>query len=362
MSISKILDLSKKLISIPSTKEHPEEIKKVLTLAEKAEGTRLTVDRFKKNGVPSLLIHTQKPGTKKFKIILDAHLDVVPGKEYQYKPYEKNGRLYGRGAYDMKAPGAVEILVFKELVKTLKYPLALQLVTDEEIGGFNGAKHQIDEGVRADFTIAGESTELGIKNAAKGIIWANIKAQGKAAHGAYLWQGKSAIWMIQRALNALETQFPEPKKEVWKTTINVSKINSTNATYNKVAEDCTAGIDVRFIPEDTKTIVGKIRKLLPKDVELEVMVNEPAQFTPESNRYIELLKNASKEITGKMAEIIVKHGGSDIRHFNRVGCEGVEYGPHGHGIHTDDEWIDIKSLETYYRILKAFLLSVDKDA
>ncbi|MBI4973870.1 M20/M25/M40 family metallo-hydrolase [Candidatus Roizmanbacteria bacterium] len=359
--IAKILSLSKKLISVPSTKENPKEILKVLEVAEAAVGKGFAVDRFKKNGSPSLLIHNQKPGTKKFKIILDAHLDVVPGKDYQYKPYEKDGKLYGRGAYDMKAPGAAEILVFKELAKKVSYPLALQLVTDEEIGGFNGAKHQVDEGVRADFTIAGESTELGIKNAAKGIVWANIKARGQAAHGAYLWQGKSAIWMIQCALNALETKFPEPKKEIWKTTINVSKIYSSNDTYNKVAEDCTLGIDVRFIPEDAKTIVNKIKNLLPKEVELEVLVNEPAQFTPETNEYVTLLKNASKEITGKKAEIIVKHGGSDIRHFNRVGCEGVEYGPHGHGIHTDDEWVDIKSLEAYYKILKAFLLSVEKN-
>lgn len=358
--LQSILSLSKQLISIPSTKENPKEIKKVLDLVEDVVGKEFTVDRFEKNGSPSLLIHNQKPGTKKFKIILDAHLDVVPGKDYQYEPYEKGGRLYGRGAYDMKAPGAAEILVFKELAKKVSYPLALQLVTDEEIGGFNGAKHQVDKGVRADFTIAGESTELGIKNAAKGIIWANIKAKGKAAHGAYLWQGKSAIWMIQRALNALETKFPEPKKEVWRTTINVSKINSSNDTYNKVAEDCILGIDVRFIPEDTNTIVNKIKSLLPKDVVLEILVNEPAQFTPESNKYVTLLKNASKEITGKRAEIIVMHGASDVRHFNRVGCEGVEYGPHGHGIHTDCEWVDIKSLGAYYKILKAFLLSVEK--
>ena len=72
---------------------------------------------------PSLLIHNQKkPGTKKFKIILDAHLDVVPGKDYQYKPYEKDGKFYGRGAYDMKAPGAAEILVLKNWRKKFHIP------------------------------------------------------------------------------------------------------------------------------------------------------------------------------------------------------------------------------------------------
>lgn len=357
--LNHILDLSKKLISIPSTKENPEEMKKVLSIAEKALGEGFTVDRFEKSGIPSLLIHTQKPGTKKFKIILDAHLDVVPGKDEQYRPYEKDGKLYGRGTSDMKAAAAAELLVFKELVKQVTYPLALQLVTDEEIGGFNGAKYQIDKGIRSEFALAGEGTNLGVKNKAKGIVWANIKAVGKTAHGAYLWQGKNAIWMMQHALSDLEKKFSEPLKEVWKTTINVSKINSTNATYNKVPEDCTLGLDVRFIPEDDKTIVNTIKKLLPKEVKFEVFVKEPAQFTSETNTYVTKLRKAGRKITGKPTPVIVKHGGSDIRHFNRVGCNGVEFGPIGYGLHTDDEWVDIKSLETYHQILKEFLLELE---
>ncbi|PIV71191.1 hypothetical protein COW57_00905 [Candidatus Roizmanbacteria bacterium CG17_big_fil_post_rev_8_21_14_2_50_39_7] len=56
--------------------------------------------------------------------------------------------------------------------------------------------------------------------------------------------------------------------------------------------------------------------------------------------------------------MIVKHGGSDIRHFNGVHEDGVTFGPVGEGLHSDNEWVDIKSLGEYYQILKKFLVQL----
>ncbi|KKQ01514.1 MAG: peptidase M20 [Candidatus Roizmanbacteria bacterium GW2011_GWA2_36_23] len=356
--LKNILDLSKKLISIPSTKDNPGELKRVLDLAIIELGNAYTVEYFTKNNIPSALIYNSKTRPKKFKIILNAHLDVVPAKNEQYQPVIKDGKLFGRGAYDMKAPAACEILAFREMAKTIKYPLALQLVTDEEIGGFDATKFQLDQGIRSDFSIAGESTEFGIKNQAKGIIWAKIRTKGEASHGAYPWQGKNAIWMMNDVLNKLRKHYPEMKKEEWKTTVNIAKIETSNTTYNKVPDDCVLGIDVRYIPAETKTIASKLKKILPKGAEVEILVKEPAQFTPQSNGYIKILRQITTTYTRKSVPLILKPGASDIRHFNRVGCDGVEFGPCGYGLHTDNEWVDIKSLETYYNILKKFLLSV----
>jgi succinyl-diaminopimelate desuccinylase len=160
--LNNILSLTKSLISIPSTKDNKKALNDVLDLALQEFGN-FTIERFEKDGYPSALVYLQKTRPKKFKVILNAHLDVVAAKEEQFKPYEKNSRLYGRGAIDMKAAAAVEILVFKEMAKKISYPLALQLVTDEEIGGFCGTKYQIEKGLRADFVLAGEPTDFGDK-------------------------------------------------------------------------------------------------------------------------------------------------------------------------------------------------------
>ena len=85
------------------------------------------------------------------------------------------------------------------------------------------------------------------------------------------------------------------------------------------------------------------------------MLFEPPQFTDEKNLYILKLKQAIKKILNKPPKIIVKHGGSDIRHFNQVGCQGVTFGPVVGDLHGDNECVEIKSLERYFDIVFEFL-------
>lgn len=355
--LNKIITLTKNLIPLPSTRENPAMLKKVLDVA-KREFKDYTIEEFKQNGVPSLLAYKEKSRPKQFKVILNAHLDVVPAKDYQYRPYEKNGKLYGRGTYDMKSAAAVEILAFKECAKQLSYPIALQLVTDEEIGGFNGTKYQLEQGVRSDFVIAGENTDLTIINRAKGIIWAKITTKGSAAHGAYLWMGDNAVVKANSIINAILKKYPQPKQPVWKTTVNISAIESSNKTINKVPDDCIVYLDVRYIPKDKKVLLTYLKNFQRKDVTVEFLENEPAYFTSTNNIYLQILKRAIRKITNKNVDVLPHHGGSDVRHYDPFGGKGIEFGPKGFGLHTDNEWVDIQSLLKYYQILKEFLLSL----
>jgi succinyl-diaminopimelate desuccinylase len=361
--LNRILPLTKSLISLPSTRDNKKALNKVLDLALK-EVKDFTIERFEKDGYPSALVYPQKTRPKKFKIILNAHLDVVSGRQEQYKPYEKDGKLFGRGAIDMKGAAAVEILVFKEIAKKVSYPLALQLVTDEEIGGFSGTKYQIEKGVRADFVIAGEPTDFGINNKAKGIIWLKIKTKGKAAHGAYPWKGKNALWLAKKILDKIEKQYPVPKKEAWQTTFNLAKIETPNQTFNKVPDEATIFFDIRYIPEEflkknfekgKEILIKKLKKIVGNLGKIEIILFEPPQFTDEKNFYLLKLKEEAKKVLKKNIKTIVKHGGSDIRHFNQVGCQGVTFGPIGGDLHGDNEWVDVKSLEKYFEILLGFL-------
>lgn len=354
--LSKILSLSRKLIDIESTSKSLVELKRALDLA--LSYLKEYNIFYYKGEAPSALITNSKNELEKFKIILNAHLDVVPGKKSQFKSIVKGKRLYGRGAYDMKAAAAVEILVFKELAKKVNYPLGLQLVTDEEVGGFKGTKYHIDRGVKAEFVIAGEPTDLDINNQAKGVIWLKVKANGKNAHGAYPWEGENAIWKIHDFLNSLFKKYPLPRKEVWQTTVNLARIETSNETFNKVPDYAEAWLDIRYIPEDEYIIVQDIKNLLTKDLKVEILLKEPFHYTDEKNLFVKKLLNSAKKIRGKQSLLIFKHGASDIRHYTKIGCEGVTFGPIGYGQHTDDEWVDIESLSDFYQILKDFLLSI----
>jgi len=357
--LQNILSLAKKFISIKSTSDNKESLKKILDLAvSQLKGH--TIERFECNGIDSALIHNKKKRPKRFKVILNGHLDVIPGKEHQYEPEIKGNRLYGVGSMDMKANIVCLIKAFKEVAGRVSYPLGLQLVTDEQIGGFNGTKYQVEKGIRADFVIAAEATNFDIVNQAKGVLHGKVFVKGKTAHGAYPWRGDNAIRKMNEFLNILQKKYLIPEHEAWMTTVNISRIETTNQAFNKIPDNCTALLDIRFIPEEAEVIERNIKQLLPKGCRLDIIVNEPALFTDRNNKFIKLLKNTTQQVISKNIRLRGAHGTSDARHFSSVGCAGIEFGPLGGGIGSDNEWVDIPSLNKYYQILKMFLLAADK--
>lgn len=351
-----ILSLIKKFISIQSTPGNTKELNTILEEAiSQMQG--YSIERFSRNGVQSALIYNTKKRPKKFKIILNGHLDTIPGKKHQYTPKIKGNRLYGVGSMDMKANVACLLAAFKKVATTVSYPLALQLVTDEETGGFDGTKYQIEKGVRAEFIIAAEPTNFDIVYMAKGIVQVKISTTGKAAHSAYPWKGVNAIVVMNEFLHSLTKEFTAPRKETWATTVNVSRIETSNQAFNKIPDECSSWIDVRFVPEEANTITKRLRQLLPKGATLDVIVHEPPLHTDKNNEFIQLLKKHTQQVTRKTITLRKAHGSSDVRHYAKVNCPGVEFGPIGGGIGSDAEWVDIPSLEKYYQTLCTFLLS-----
>jgi len=107
-----------------------------------------------------------------------------------------------------------------------------------------------------------------------------------------------------------------------------------------------------------EVLTKKIKKIIDNLGEVEILLFEPPQFTDEKNFYVLKLKEAAQKVLNKPPKIIVKHGGSDIRHFNQVGCQGVTFGPVGGDLHGDNEWVEIKSLKNYYQIVFEFLVDL----
>lgn len=352
------INLVTELVKIKSSTQNAEEIHHIVDVVS-GYLSRWTIERFEKNGIPSLLIYKGLQRPSKFKIILNGHLDVVPGMEKRYTPEIIKNKLYGVGALDMKAGVACLISVFNEVVDSINYPLGLQLVTDEEIGGFNGTKHQIEQGVATDFVITAEPTNMDIVNKAKGIINMKITATGVTAHGAYPWNGTNAIWEMNNFLTTLQTEFPIPNVQSWVTTINVANIETGNTSFNKIPDECTVWLDIRYIPEEgSQKVIDKISSLLPKNFTMKIEINEPPLLVSEKNQYIQQIQQIAETIKKTPVKTYGAMGTSDARHYARVKTDGVEFGPCGGNIGADDEWVDLESLDTYCEILKQFLLTL----
>jgi succinyl-diaminopimelate desuccinylase len=351
--------LIKKLIAFESDKNHPEEIKKCFDLVVgELKKAGLKVKTFSRNNKPSL-VATLTP-IKTPKIFLNGHLDVVPGKPAQFKPKIVGNRLYGRGTIDMKAAVVVMIKLMKELAQKhknqIKDKIGLMIVSDEEIGGFDGSRFLLKKGYKPEFFLAGEPTDFKIGAQAKGLLWLKLTLMGKSAHGAYLWKGQNAIIKANQAIKQIIKLFPPPKKEAWQTTCNIATI-SGGKTTNQVPDQCEIKLDIRYLPEKKPDeIIKMIQKVVP-EVKIETIFKEPAANCSKTNPFITKLKKSIKKATGKESGFIKKHAASDARHYSAAGVPSIAFGPIGQGQHSDSEWVDLKSLKTYYRILKDFLLS-----
>ncbi len=353
-----LVALLKKLIAIPSITGDIPATMQALELI-KTELKNYHYKSFVSENFPSLLFYNTDQQPNHFTIILNAHIDVVPGTSSQFMPYEKDGKIYGRGAYDMKSATAVMIVLFNELAKKVSYPLGLQITPDEETTGANGTGYQIKQGVMCDFAIMGEGTNFKIVHQAKGRLILKLQTKGFSVHSAYPWLGKNAINYMYFVIDTLYKRFPHPERETHNTTFALTHIETTNKAHNKVPDSCTAVLDFRFSQADEQDLVQSIVGALPDVFSHEILLNhENAMHTDPNSPYIRLLQDAGENVLPHTLPITSAHGTSDARFFTDAGIDAIEFGPIGHGQHQDNEWVDIQSLTDYYTILKTFLLSL----
>ena len=314
-----------------------------------------TVEWFERHGHRSFLAYVGPVRPSRFRVIFNGHVDVIPGNEQYYRPRCDGDRLYGIGALDMKANLVVMCEVFRTMAAQLPFPIALQVVSDEETGGFDGTAYQIASGVRADFVISGETTQFAVVHQAKGIVWLKVHASGVAAHGAYPWRGQNALLTLSDALQRILQRYPIPADQAWVTTINVARIETTNQAFNRVPDQATAWLDIRCIPEDAAHVVSTIQECLDASCTLEVVTNEPALQTSDTHPDVVRLAQAVAAVRQQPAILAAAQGSSDARHYAAVGIPGVEFGPIGGGIASDAEWTSIPDLAIYAQVLQTFL-------
>ena len=348
------------LLAVRSTADRPAALRRALGFVVDFAGPGFTVERFESGGKPSALIYrgAYRP---RFRIILNAHLDVVPAPAAQFRPRREGGRLYARGAQDMKVSALVEAQVFRELAATLPYPLALQLVTDEEVGGRNGTLHQIRQGVSGEFVIIGEHSGLRIVTDSKGMITATLRAVGRSGHAAYPWRGDNALIKLQASLARLLAAYPPATEEAWRTTVNLARIHTPNQARNQIPALAEAWLDIRFPPGDTnlngKTaaeITAYLASFCEPGVTPMVDHADPTHHADQQRPEIRSLQQAVTS-QGYRPDFLRKHGAADGRFYYQHGTDAVIFGIGGDGLHGPDEYADLATIAPYYQALKQFL-------
>jgi len=289
-------------------------------------------------------------------LVLNGHLDVVSGKPAQFDPIEKDGKLYGRGTADMKRGCAAMIHAFLKLSKSeLNSKVMLQLVTDEELGGFNCARYLVDEGYVGDFVICTEPTQMQPSIQSKGMIKLDVSTKGISAHASRPWEGDNAIVNAFKDFQAIEALpiLNEGSDFYESSTVNLAFIKGGDI-YNRVPDSCVMGLDIRYVPHvDPHQIVEDIKNTVTGEIEL---INlEPGVLVKEDHPFINQLRGSIQNIMPQHeVEIVGQHGGSDARFFASKGIPAIEMGPKGNHWHGDDEYVDIDSIYNLENVLIDF--------
>jgi len=344
-----------KLISIPSVSGNSASCHEILEYVRgevSPYGLHLEGDFTQSN--PWMIATTQP--TKRPAIMLAAHLDVVPAPLELFVMEKRDGKLYGRGVYDMKFAAACYIEFIKthaDILSTLD--IGFLFTTDEEAGGFC-MPDILDAGWRPDVVFLPDGGDnWHIEKRAKGIYGAELTANGLAAHGSRPWEGKNAIHILVEVLGQLRQAYPSDDPSG--TTLSTNTIHGGEA-INQVADSASAFVDFRsFSKQELAEYQGRLTALATTyalDVR-PVVAGEPVLFDPSipvTQRFMKILETQ----TGRGVTFQDSYGASDARFFARHNIPCIIIEPYGGGRHSPEEWLQADDLTHYYQLIERWLI------
>jgi acetylornithine deacetylase len=288
-------------------------------------------------------------------LVLCAHLDTVDVRGMTIPPFEPriaDGRLYGRGAYDMKGGVAAVMAALTALAAdSLPGRVMAALVADEEYASL-GAQHFVGRH-RADACILTEPSEGRLVLAHKGFVWLELRTHGRAAHGSRFDLGQSAIGRMARIVAALERFDQEELRRrashplLGPPSLHCSMIagGSGLSTY---AAECAAQIERRTVPgESAEQVVAEIRRVVAEageEADVTVGLARSPLDCDRLSAVARAVREAARETTGRAPEEIGVGYWMDAALFADAGIPTVDYGPAGAGAHEAVEWVDLESV------------------
>ncbi len=308
------------------------------------------------SGIHSLYAHPK--GLKKSRLLLQAHIDVVPGAQQPFKV--EDGKYYGRGSYDMLFATACYMRLLDELSDTIPdLDLGIMLSGDEELGGFHGVKSFIENGYSTAVCIlpdAGESFGA-LNTAAKGVYSCTIKINGKSHHGSRPWEGDGAAIKLVHFLHEFEQAFDPSSRD--NTTMTVAVLKSGDVD-NKGPSSAQATLDIRY--RDKKDL-QRVQQILEQKLEeyngeiVNLVEGSDYQLDNNHQDVLHFIELYEKHFGGTIAEN-KSHGSSDARFFAEKNIPVIMLRPEGGGAHGDNEWVSIDEVEKFYQLLKEYVVKL----
>jgi len=305
-------------------------------------------------------------------LLIVAHIDTVGAGDMPdpFTPREENGRLYGRGALDIKSGVAAMCAAAVSIVQSgaaLQRPFMIAAVVDEECNSI-GTEALLKQ-YTADAAIVLEPTDLKLVIAHKGYAWFEIVTHGRAAHGSLPGEGRDAIRMMGRVLEKLDAmdraiQSKPPYSLLGAASLHASLIEGGQELSSYPAE-CRLQIERRMLPgESVAAIESDLRALLDDlhahDADfratLRAMSSRPAYSIAPDAPIARAAAAAILHVTSS-AELAGMSAWTDTALLAAAGIPGVVFGPRGRGLHGAEEYVELDSVTACAEILRHLIHS-----
>jgi len=338
-------------------------------LTARLEPLGFVCERVDRNGITNLWA---RRGRSAPLVCIAGHLDVVPpGPEDRwttppFEPAIRSGRLFARGASDMKGPLAAAVTALERVVAD--YPghpgsLAVLLTSDEEGVARDGTAAVVDvlsaRGERIDACIVTEATCLerlgdSVKNGRRGSLNGVLTVRGHQAHIAYPHLGRNPVHLAAQAIADLTTEVWDAGDEYFPpTTFQISNIHAGTGADNVIPGDLQVAFNFRFCPvSPVETLKARLARILDRH-SLEYTVEwrlSGLPFVTPRGRLVDIVVDVVRDVTGVRPALSTGGGTSDARFIAAVATEVIEFGPVNASIHQVDEHILIDDLEPLSRI------------
>jgi acetylornithine deacetylase len=320
---------------------------------------------------PNVIIRAPGSGGGR-SLMFNAHLDTVgiDGMANPLMPRIENGRMYGRGTYDMKASLAAILIAARNAKDmNLRGDVFVSAVADEEYASI-GTEAVLREWSRwtADAVVVTEPTEMQVCIAHKGFVWLDVETHGKAAHGSRPNLGIDAITKMGHVLTELDQlnqllQASPTHPYLGSGSLHASVISGGQG-WSAYPAHCHLQLERRTIPGETPEIVQEqVQKILnqlaagDQDFQGEVRLNlqrPPFSVDPDAE-IVRTLRDAVTHVTGSEASLAGNTFWMDAAMFMEAGIPTVVFGPHGDGAHADVEWVDLDSVRQCVDIYTALI-------
>jgi succinyl-diaminopimelate desuccinylase len=311
------------------------------------------------------------------------HTDVVPTGPLDqwhsdpFVPTEREGKLFGRGAADMKTSIAAFVVAVEDFLArhgSHKGSIALLITSDEEGPAVDGTVKVVEllrsRGERIDYCLVGEPTcasHLGdtIKNGRRGSLSGTLRVKGIQAHIAYPHLGKNPVHLVAPALGELAaTEWDQGNESFPPTTWQISNIHGGTGADNVTPGEVEIKFNFRFGTASTaERLKQRVQAVLDRhklEYKIDWTLSAVPYLTPRG-KLVEALSTAIKDVTGRAPEVSTTGGTSDGRFIAEICSEVVEFGPVNATIHKLNEHIDLAAIEPlreiYLRLLGRLLAS-----